>query len=259
MSCPSMRLSVFAAILGMAMLAGCASGPRLTPRTHKLVQLRTALGVGYMRQGQLGLARNELAHALALDPTDGAANNAMALVEERLREPVKARQFFRRGLAHHPHDGSLQNNYGAFLCGTGHVAEGLRHFRTALHSPLYPTPQLADLNMAVCLLKVPNEKAAIHYFHRAQALAPELAAPYYYLARIRYDHREYARAKGDLAQYLARARSAHALFLGVRIGRALKDARFIHYCATRLLEGYRHSREAQTVVQWQREGRLSGH
>ncbi|MDA8190479.1 MAG: hypothetical protein M0Z68_03135, partial [Gammaproteobacteria bacterium] len=78
-------------------------------------------------------------------------------------------------------------------------------------------------------------------------------------ARIRYEHREYARAKGDLAQYLARARSAHALFLGVRIGQALGDARFIHYCATRLLEGYRHSREAQTVVQWQREGRLSGH
>ena len=259
MSCPSMRPSLVAAILGAAFLAGCASAPRLLPQTHKLVQLRTALGVGYMRQGQLGLARNELAHALALDPTDGAANNAMALVEERLREPVKARRYFHRGLAHHPHDGSLQNNYGAFLCGTGHVAEGLRHFQAALHSPLYPTPQLADLNMAVCLLKVPNEKAAIHYFHRAQALAPELAAPYYYLARIRYDHREYARAKGDLAQYLARARSAHALFLGVRIGRALKDARFIHYCATRLLEGYRHSREAQTVVQWQREGRLGGH
>ena len=167
-----MRLSVVAAILGMAVLAGCASAPRLSPQTHKLVQLRTALGVGYMRQGQLGLARNELAHALALDPTDGPADNAMALVEERLREPVKAQRYFRRGLAHHPSDGSLQNNYGAFLCGTGHVAEGLRHFRAALHSPLYPTPQLADLNMAVCLLKVPNEKAAIHYFHHVPKPVP---------------------------------------------------------------------------------------
>lgn len=258
MSCLSMRLSLVAAILAGAFLAGCASAPPLSPQTHKLVQLRTALGVGYMRQGQLGLARNELAHALALDPTDGAANNAMALVEERLREPIKAQRYFRRGLAHHPHDGGLQNNYGAFLCGTGHVAEGLKHFRAALHSPLYPTPQLADLNMAVCLLKVPNEKAAVHYFHRAQALAPELPAPYYYLARIRYEQRDYARAKGDLAQYLAHARSAHALFLGVRIGKALKDRGFIHYCATRLLEGYRHSREAQTVVRWQREGRLNG-
>ncbi|WP_298136779.1 type IV pilus biogenesis/stability protein PilW [Acidiferrobacter sp.] len=258
MSSLFMRLSVIATTLGMAILAGCASTPRNLPQTHKLVQLRTALGVGYMREGELGLARNELARALALDPRDGAANDAMALVEERLREPQKARHYFRRGIAHHPHDGSLQNNYGAFLCGTGHVAEGLRHFRAALHSPLYATPQLADLNMAVCLLKVSNEKAAIHYFHRAQALAPALAAPYYYLAHVRYQQHEYARAKDDLAQYLARARSAHALFLGVRVGRALKDMKFINYCATRLLENYAHTPEARTVMQWQREGRLDG-
>ncbi|MHB1512921.1 MAG: type IV pilus biogenesis/stability protein PilW [Acidiferrobacter sp.] len=248
-----------ATFLGILALVGCASAPRLSPQTRKLIQLRTALGVGYMRQGQLGLARNELAHALALDRTDAAANNAMAIVEERLREPVKAGRYFRRGIAHHPHDGSLQNNYGAFLCDTGQVARGLKHFQAALHSPLYPTPQLADLNMAVCLLKVPNKKGAIHYFHRAQALAPELAAPYYYLARLRYEGHHYARAKGDLAQYLQRARSARALFLGVRIGQALKDARFTHYCATRLLENYAQSAQARTVVQWQREGHLIGH
>lgn len=253
-----MRPSLIAAVLGIGVLTGCASAPRLSPQSHKLVELRTALGVGYMREGQLGLARNELAHALALDKTDAAANNAMAIVEERLREPAKAERYFRRGLAHHPHDGALQNNYGAFLCGTGQVARALTHFQAALHSPLYPTPQLADLNMGVCLLKTPNEKAAIHYFHRAQALAPELSAPYYYLARIRYQHHEYARAKGDLAQYLQRARSAHALFLGVRIGQALKDPGFVHYCATRLLEGYGRSPQARTVIQWQREGHLLG-
>ena len=250
---------LIATFLGILALVGCASAPRLSPQARKLIQLRTALGVGYMRQGQLGLARNELAHALALDRTDRAANNAMAIVEERLREPVKAARYFRRGIAHHPDDGSLQNNYGAFLCDTGQVARGLKHFQAALHSPLYPTPQLADLNMAVCLLKVPNEKAAIHYFHRAQALAPELAAPYYYLARLRYQAHHYARAKNELAQYLQRARSERALFLGVRIGQALKDARFTHYCATRLLENYPQSAHARTVVQWQREGRLIGH
>lgn len=239
-------------------LAACATTPRLSPRTRKLIELRTALGVGYMRQGQLGLARNELAQALAIDRTDAAANSAMAIVEERLGEPAKARRYFQRGLAHHPHDGALQNNYGAFLCQTGHIQDGLKHFRAALHAPLYPTPQLADLNMAVCLLKIPNRKAAIHYFHRAQALAPALADPYYYLARIRFTDHEYARAKGDLSDYLKRARSARALFLGVQIGQALKDGRFVHYCATRLLEGYPHTSQARAVLAWQREGRLLG-
>ncbi len=240
-------------------LAGCATGPRLTPQSHKLVQLRVALGVGYMRQGQLGLARNELAQALAIDPTDAPALSAMAIAEERLREPAKAAHYFRTGLSLHPHDGNLQNNYGAFLCGQGDVKRAIRHFKAALHSPLYATPQIADLNMGVCLMRTPQRKAAIHYFHRAQALAPALAGPYYYLARIRYKGHEWHRAKVDLHQYLQLTRSVQALFLGVRIGRALGDKKLVRFCATRLLGNYGHTPQARIVEAWQRRGQLFGH
>ncbi|MHB8253102.1 MAG: type IV pilus biogenesis/stability protein PilW [Acidiferrobacter sp.] len=239
-------------------LAGCAAHPPLSGQSQKLMQLRTELGVGYMRQGQLGLARNELAQALAMDPTDATANSAMGIVEERLHEPAKAVHFFRRGLAHHPDDGSLQNNYGAFLCANGKVEQALQHFKAALHSPLYPTPQLADFNMGICLLKTPNKKEAIHYLHRAQALAPELAGPYYYLARVRYQNHEFQRAKADIHQYLRLGRSAEGLFLGVQIGRAAGDAKFVRYCATRLLNGFAGTSQARTVEGWQRKGQLLG-
>jgi type IV pilus assembly protein PilF len=254
-----MRLKQISAIVFVLAAAGCATHPVLSPRSRKLLDLRTALGVGYMRQGQLGLARNELAQAVAMDPTNAAANSAMAIVEERLREPVKAVHYFRKGLAHHPQDGSLQNNYGAFLYANGKIKEGLRHFQAALHSPLYPTPQLADLNMAVCLLKTPQKKAAIHYFHRAQALAPQLAGPYYYLAKMRFEGHELRRAKTDLKQYLKLARSARGLFLGVKIGQAAKDRRFVRYCVTRLLNGFPRTTEARTAEAWEREGRLIGY
>lgn len=256
---PSMRHRIrWVAILACSLM-GCATNPPLSSQSHKLLQLRIALGVGYMRQGQLGLARNELAQALAMDPTDASANSAMAIVEERLREPVKAEHFFRVGLANHPHDGSLQNNYGAFLCSNGKVQEALAHFKAALNSPLYPTPQLADLNMGVCLMKTPDKKAAIHYFHRAQALAPELAGPYYYLARVRYQSHEFQRALANIHQYLRLARSAQGLFLGVEIGRAAGDTKFVRYCATRLLSGFAHTPQARTVEEWQRKGQLLGH
>ncbi len=243
----------------VCLLAGCASQPTLSGHARKLLQLRTALGVGYLRQGQFGLARNELAQALAMDPDNAAANSAMAVVQERLREPAKAARYFRRGLAHHPHDGALQNNYGAFLCSEGKVALALRHFQAALHSPLYPTPQLADLNMGVCLLKTPNKKAAVHYFHRAQALAPTLVQPYYYLARVRYERHELGRAYADIRQALHMRRSARSLLLGVEVGRALGKRRFVHYCATRLWNDFGRSRQARKVERWQREGRLFGH
>lgn len=253
-----MRLKTIMGLALVGTLGACATHPVLSPQSHKLLELRTALGVGYMRQGQLGLARNELAQALAMDPTDAAANSAMAIVEERLREPTKAAHYFRKGIASHPHEGSLQNNYGAFLCANGKIQDGLRHFQAALRSPLYPTPQLADLNMGVCLLKTPQKKAAIHYFHRAQALAPQLAGPYYYLAKIRADRQEWRRAKANLKQYLKLARSARGLFLGVKIGQATQDRRFVHYCVTRLLNAFPRTSEARTVEAWQREGRLLG-
>jgi len=242
-----------------AWLAGCASTPTLSHQTRKLLELRTALGVGYMRSGQLGLAQTQLAQALSMDPTNAAANSAMAIVEERLGESAKAGHYFRQGLAHHRHDGSLQNNYGAFLCSHGKIQEGIRHFKAALHAPLYPTPQLADLNMGVCLLKIPNKLEAVHYFHQAQALAPQLAGPYYYLAQIHYDNHEFQRAKTNVREYFKLARSAQGYLLGVKIGRALKEAKLVHYCATRLLSAYPHTAQARVVETWQREGRLLGH
>lgn len=252
------RWAVTGIVIGSALLSGCAGAPPLTARQMRLVELRTALGVAYFRQGQMGLARHELELALGMDAHNAGANNAMGLVEERLGEPVKARHYFRTGLDHHPHDGALQNNYGAFLCSKGEIKAALRHFHAALASPLYPTPQLADENMGVCLLKVPDLPRAVYYFHRAQALAPEMPEPFYYLAKVRYEQHHYQAAQANIRRYLHVARSARALALGVRIGRATHDAHLVHYCVTRLLADFGKTLQAQRVEQLQREGKLLG-
>ncbi|MDA8389160.1 MAG: type IV pilus biogenesis/stability protein PilW [Gammaproteobacteria bacterium] len=252
------RRAVIVAVIGGALLSGCAGSPPLTARQMRLVGLRTALGVAYLRQGQLGLARHELQMALSTDAHNANANNAMGLVEERLGESGKARHYFRTGLKHHPHDGSLQNNYGAFLCSHGEIKAALRHFHAALASPLYPTPQLADENMGICLLKVPDLPQAVHYFHRAQALAPAMAEPFYYLAKVHYEQHHDRAARADIRRYLHTARSARALALGVRIGRATHDTHLVRYCATRLLAGFAKTPEAHWVERLQREGKLLG-
>ncbi len=253
----------FKPVCGLALmaglLAGCAGAPAPTAQQIRLVELRTALGVGYLKQGQLGLARHQLELALATDPHDAGANNAMGLVEERLGEPAKADHYFRAGIAHHPHDGALQNNYGAFLCATGKIKEGLRHFQVALDSPLYPTPQLADENMGICLMKVPDLARAVHYFHRAQALAPMMPGPLYYLAEAHYRQHHDNAARTDIRRYLKVTRSPQALALGVRIGVATHDTKLIHYCATRLFANFAKTPQAQWVERLQREGKLLGH
>lgn len=253
-----MRTSRLLVLLVLIVAAGCATQPRLTARSRRLLQLRTALGVGYMRQGELGLARHELALALLMDRHNAAANDGMALVEERLHERKKARYYFRRGLAHDPTNGALQNNYGAFLCAGGEVDKALDHFKAALASPLYPTPQLADLNAGICLLQTPHLHQAIRYLHRAQALAPALPAPFFYLARIRFKQHHLAEARQDIRSYLHLQRTAAGLALGIRIGRALHDVRLIHYCVNRLVDDFAQTPQTRWAENLQREGKLFG-
>ncbi|MHB1566031.1 MAG: type IV pilus biogenesis/stability protein PilW [Acidiferrobacter sp.] len=253
-----MRPSRVWAVVVLVVVTGCATQPRLTTQSRRLLQLRTALGVGYMRQGEMGLARHELALALMMDRNNASANDAMALVEERLHERKKARYYFQRGLAHHPTNGALQNNYGAFLCSGGKVDKALQHFKAALASPLYPTPQLADLNAGICLLRTPHLHQAISYLHRAQALAPVLPGPFFYLAQIRLKQHYLSEARQDIRSYLHLQRTAAGLALGVRIGRAIHDDRLIHYCVNRLIDDFAHTPQTRWVENLQREGKLFG-
>ena len=232
-------------------LAGCATGTAFGARPHtaaaaqelspencgrvvtesppatereRLAQVRVGLGVGYMREGMLEIALQELELALQLDPQLADAWSAMALLRSELRQPDRAEQAFRRALELAPSKPELHNNYGAFLCERGRYAQADAHFRCALEHPLYPTPALAYGNAGECALRAGDSARALVDLGTALKLGPGQLKTLRLLAEAEHMAGHPQRALEYLQRYTrVGGHNAQSLRLGMEIASALGD------------------------------------
>ncbi len=213
--------------LAVLLTAGCASTAERNlsdEKLRKLVETNIQLGAGYLQQGQMNAAKEKLDKALELSPDDPQANNVMAILQWRLRDYEAAERHFRRAL--NSKAGSInpdvQHNYGAFLCDRGRADEAMTWFDRAIANPQYPTPELANLNAGMCLLKKPNRAAAERYLRQALQRNPTLAPALLTLARLSYESGNALSARGFMDRYAkAGPETAESLWLGIRVERAL--------------------------------------
>ena len=78
------------------------------------------LGLGYLQQGNLPIAKEKLERRADQDPHNAEIHGAMALLDERLGKDKEADKEFRdRAAAVDPDDPSMLNNYAVFLCSHG--------------------------------------------------------------------------------------------------------------------------------------------
>ncbi len=188
----------------------------------KLVDTLTQLGAGYMERGELDVANHELEHALSINPDDSQANNIMGLLQARFKNDKKAEKYFRKSISEQPDNSDAQNNYGVFLCEHGRLKESEEHFKDALANPLYPTPELANVNAGLCFMKLPEPKRAENYFRAALENNPGQPVALYYMAKISFDQGNLLQARGFIQRYFTVAKDSPApLLLAVRIERAL--------------------------------------
>lgn len=235
--------------LGAHLLVGCATGTATGSRPHapaaaptlspelcarvvtepppatereRLARVRVGLGVGYMREGVLEIALQELEQALQLDPQFADAWSAMALLRSELQQPERAAEAFHRALELAPSKPELHNNYGAFLCERGRYAQADAHFRCALENPLYPTPALAYGNAGECALRAGDAERALADLGTALQLDPRQPKTLRLLAEAEHKAGRPRRALGYLQRYArAAGHSVQSLELGVAIADAL--------------------------------------
>lgn len=240
------------AILLVGMLAGCAGQRAEAERKARLIDLHTQLGAGYMQRNQYDVAQQELTQALAIDAGAPQANNMMALLQIRLKDTVKAEEHFKRALARNPQHSEVLNNYGTFLCEQGRYDQAEDKFKKALTDPLYPTPELANLNAGLCLMRKPAPRAAEKYFRAALDIHPRLAPALLQMARISFDSGQTLSARGYMQRYLEAAKdSPESLLLAVQIEQALGNKDMQASYALRLSGKYPESPEAKRVKQLQ--------
>lgn len=182
------------------------------------------LGVAYMDQGNLQVAKDKLDKALEEDPRLPAVHTARALLFDRLNKPKETDDEFREALRLDGDDPSIQNSYAVYLCRTGRTDEGVKLFQTVAANQLYRTPEIAYTNAGVCLRAARRYPPATEQFERALSIRPSYAEGVFQLVELYFMQGDLVHARAQLDKYLGTFDATpDLLFVGVRVTRAQGD------------------------------------
>lgn len=124
-------------------------------RSSQVASARSHLSASqkFLQAGDDVSAEREAREALRADSKSSDAHTLLAVIEGRRGKSAKSGDHFRRAAELAPASGSVLNNYGAWLCGSGRVAESLGWFDRALQDRAYGSPASALANAGSCALK----------------------------------------------------------------------------------------------------------
>ncbi|MDX8399589.1 MAG: type IV pilus biogenesis/stability protein PilW [Gallionellaceae bacterium] len=240
------------------LLSGCASdgggsyGAQVdtTTRSQAIAKIHTELADSYFGRKQYGVALQEIDTALRAESRYAPAFNMRGLIRMELLENDRADEDFKRSLQLDPRDSRTHNNYGWFLCNSGHEKKSIPQFIEALNNPLYSTPEKALANAGVCSKKLGNLKEAKVYFLRALVRQPNLPEALYGLAELSFAEQDFIGAKSYFLKYQEKLLelTAESLWLAVRIEREVKDANSEKSYALQLRKHFPDSRETQLLL-----------
>jgi len=215
------RLAV--AILVLSLAQGCVSTDKRKENPEKAAQLYAELGLEYLRQGKLELAKMKLDRSLELNKKQPQAHNYLAELLKQLGDMESAEEHYLSAVRYDGDNAMLLNNFGAFLCQQARIEESEKYFLRAAKLPHYRTPELAYENLALCSLQNGNKVKAEKYFRIALSVNPVLHKSLYQMAQLSYDEGAYMKARAFIERFHAIGQSEQSLKLGMKIEQALGD------------------------------------
>ncbi len=229
-------------------LAACTSA-RQERKDKDAANYNTQLGLQYLQQGDLGLAKDKLDRALSEDPESADVHSARAVLFERMGERDKADGEFRSALRLAPHDPQTINKYAVYLCSGGRTDEGVKRFLEAAHNPLYRTPEVAYSNAGVCLRAAKRDDEAAVNFNRALQLRPDYAEAVFQLATLQFERGQLPAARAEIDGFLGNHEAtADLLLIGVRVARAQGDRSGAQGFARRLQRDFAGTDQARALA-----------
>jgi type IV pilus assembly protein PilF len=208
------------------------------------------LGLGYLQQGNLPIAKEKLERARSEDPSLPEIHGAMALLDQRLGKDKEADKEYRTALQLEPRDPSMLNNYAVFLCSHGRPDEGVRYFEQAAANPLYSTPWAAFTNAGVCMRAAHRDAEAAPRFDRALRSNPSYGEAVFQASDLDFSLRKYADARLRIDVFLLRnGASADLLLLAWRIAQAQNDAPAQQKYAARLALEFPNSEQTRAIAE----------
>lgn len=211
--------------LPLLLLSAC-----ITHDTGREVDMKEAakanvsLGIAYMQQGNLMLAKEKLERAAKQDPKSLDVNWAMASLYERMEMPKEADRNYQKAINLSPNNSQIANTYAVFLCRNGEVDRALPLFDKVINDKLYQTPYAAAANAGMCLRDEKRAGDARRYFERAVAMGPGFADASVGLGDLQIAQGDTAGAMKTVDAFVRNGtKSADVLQVGVRAAVAQRD------------------------------------
>jgi len=227
-------------LLLLASLAACTSTPNKSDdELRKAAETNTALGRQYMERGQHEVALEKLKRAVAYDKSYAPAHSMLAILYETIGEADQAGEEYRLAVKYDPQGGEVNNNYGAFLCGSGKLQEAERYFLAAVEDPFYTTPEIALSNAGSCALARGDLDKAESFLRQSLERDDKLGAALLPMAEVSYRKESFLQARAFLQRYEAAGPvSQESLSLGYRIESRLGDQKAAERYRRELLERF---------------------
>ncbi len=243
------RMLVIAMLLAML---GCQSAPQRSVRTSGMsaredaAATQVSLGVGYIEKGRYEYAMQKLTRAIELDPQSSDAYTSMGLLYERIANPKRAEENYRKAVQIAPQRGSVRNNLGQYLCRTGRYKEASIEFELALEDPFYGTPELAASNAGACARAGGDMALAEKFLRRALERKPDFIDAYLPMAEVLSARGEYMKARAFAQRHEATGipLSAQFLVLAANIENNLKNPKGAREYLDKLISQFPNSDEA---------------
>lgn len=243
------RALVCTALCGLLLAAATSGGAQERSREQSAAAANLELGVAYLRQGNLSVAKDKLEKALKQNPRDASVHTALALLYERLGETARVDGHYRTALRLAPRNPDIQNNYAVYLCRAGRDKEGLAQFEKAAANPLYRTPEAAYTNAGVCLRSAKRLDEAERSFARALTVRPNYAEAAFQLGDLQLERGRAGEARQLVERYLASFEATpDLLLLGARLSRQGCDRAGFERYARRLRMDFPGTGQAQALA-----------
>jgi type IV pilus assembly protein PilF len=236
-------------VMAMALTA-CESTSDREKKRADASNYNMQLGLSYLKQGDLVLAKQKLDRALAENPSDPNVRSAQAMLQDRLGHPELADKEFKAALSYGSRSPEILNNYAVYLCRTGRIDEGVKSFEEAAHNALYGTPEAAYTNAGVCLRGAKRDTQAAMSFQRALQVKPNFAEAAYQLADLDFNRGEVQQARETLESFMGSFEATpDLLLLAVRISRQQGDRVAEEKFARRLRLDFPMSDQARALAE----------
>lgn len=218
-------------------------------KSEAAARINLQLGVGYLQEGNLPIAKEKLERARRQDPHNPEIHGAMAWLDERLGKDKEADKEFRTALELAPHDPAMLNNYAVFLCSHERADEGVRYFEQAATNPLYRTPWAAYTNAGVCLRAAHRDADAAQRFARALRSNPAYSEAVFQASDLDFQQQKLADARFRIDVFmLTNPATPDLLLLAYRIAQVQKDATAQQRYAIRLSKEFPNSDQAHALA-----------